>query len=133
MFNKKIRAWHIELKQMYKVTLLDLGNEVIHCIPLIGDKYSSEAIFSIHEVSLEQDSGLTDELGFSVFKKDIVDFEGTNCVVEYGHYGNSLSGCNGFGWYLDGKDFNFPYMGGAKIVGNSYINPEIKIGVVNGN
>jgi uncharacterized phage protein (TIGR01671 family) len=128
MFNTRIRAWHKGLGQMFKVVLIDFENEIVHSIPFMGDKYSGEAIFSFEEVVLSQASGLRDINTFNVFEDDILDFEGMKCILRYGDYGNSLTGENSFGWFLDAHHSTFPYVGGAEKIGNIRENPEIVIG-----
>jgi uncharacterized phage protein (TIGR01671 family) len=128
MFNNKIRAWHPKLKQMFKVAKIDFEEGYVVGHPFIGDKYSSEVIFNIKEVVLSQASGLTDVDGLNVFEEDILDFEGMKCVLRYGNYGDSLTGNNGFGWFLDGNHVTFPYLGGAEKIGNIRENPSIVIG-----
>jgi hypothetical protein len=124
MFNRKIRAWHPKLQQLYKVAVLDFERGVVKCEPFMGTS-KREPIFDINEVQLTQDSGLVDIYQFSVFEEDIVDFEGTACVLKYGHYGNTFSGSNGFGWYLECGLARFPYLGGGQKVGNVFDNPEL--------
>ena len=128
MFNKKIRAWNPKLKQMFKVVIIDLETNIVKVHPFMRDKYSEESIFNISDVILSQASGLNDENGLEGFEGDILDFEGTKCVFAYGNYGYSNKGTNAFGWHLDGKQYKFPYVGGAKKVGNIWENPEIVIG-----
>ena len=128
MFQNNIRAWHPKLNQMFKVAILNFETDTVHVYPFISDKYSSEMIFAIKDVILHQESGMFDESNLSTFEGDILDFEGTKCVLTYGYYGDAMDETTSFGWHLDGKQYKFKYVGGAKKIGNIFENSKIVIG-----
>ena len=128
MFHKKIRIWHLHLKQMFKVAVINFETNTVEAYPFIGEKRNTSMVFNMSEVILSQASGLQDDKNFNVFEKDILNFEDTSCVLRYGDYGDNITKVNGFGWYLDSGLYHFPYLGGAEKIGNIFENPEIVIG-----
>jgi len=131
MFYKRIRAWHKDKKRMYKVNTICFEHDKVSLDGFISwdcnyTDLDIEAYFS--EVILMQESGMVDDRNFNVFEGDIIEFEKELFRVSYGTYGNSITGTNGFGWHLAGKEYTIIYVGGGEKVGNIFENPELITG-----
>lgn len=119
MFRKRVRAWHKIEEKMYKVSQINFGEGTVTLSTLSWEKDNE---VDMDDVVIMQETGMNDERGFSTFEDDIFDFNGTPCVLQYGEYGNTESGTNGFGWHLNCPLGSFVYLGGAVKIGNIYEN-----------
>lgn len=119
MFRRRFRAWHQLEENMYKVSQINFGECTVTLSTLA---WENDREVDMDDVVLMQESGMNDEKGFITFEDDIFYFNGTHCVLQYGEYGNTESGTNGFGWNLNCPLGSFPYLGGAVKIGNIYEN-----------
>lgn len=126
MFHKRIRVWHKENKKMYKVAAIDFENQEVtlhEFLPSSNVKDTFKVYFK--GIILMQESGLQDDKNFNVFEADLIKFEDELFILNYGHYGDTRTKVNGYGWFLNGKKFTFLYVGGGEKVGNFFENPEL--------
>lgn len=126
MFHKRIRAWHKKKKVMSKVLNLDFEDETVTVMgSMYGQNIDDVRIYDFDEVIIMQESGLQDDKKFNVFEGDLIRFENEVFLLNYGHYGDSKTKVNGYGWYIFGKDYTFLYVGGGERVGNAFENSEL--------
>lgn len=126
MFHKRIRAWHKENKKMYKVAAIDFERQEVTLHEYMPSSNVNDT-FKVYfkGVILMQESGLQDTKKFNVFEADIIKFDDKLFLLNYGHYGDSKTKVNGYGWYLAGKIYTFLYVGGGEKVGTYFDNPKM--------
>ena len=127
----RFRAWHLEKGIMYKVALLDFYENVVGLDRFMADTtdYTEEDLLvRMEEVSIMQESGMTDDMDMNIFEGDIIKFADEYYRIAYGDYGDSDTGINGYGWHMAGKIVTFPYVGGGEKVGNIFENPQLITG-----
>ncbi len=123
MFHKRIRAWHKKKKEMSKVLNLDFEDETVTVMgSFYGQNIDDVRIYDFDEVIIMQESGLQDDKKFNVFEGDLIRFQNEVFLLNYGHYGDSKTKVNGYGWYIFSKNYTFLYVGDGEKIGNCFEN-----------
>ena len=126
MFYTRIRAWHKKNERMYKVTSIDFEDEFVELAVFMGDDEGESVVANFKEVIIMQEAGLQDDKKFNLFEGDIIKWEDTIFVLRQGCFGDHTTKINGYGWYLEGEQYTFIYLGGGERIGNTFENPVVE-------
>lgn len=122
MIPKKFKIWDKKDKEFIKnfiITIYAEGEMTIQ------KQVTSEFYEYKWDTVTLQYTGLEDDNGVEPCEKDIIEFEGENFILEFGHYGCGVNKTTNYGWHLAGNLCEFKYIGGGKAVGNIFENEDL--------